>query len=363
MLTDIACKNAKPKAKPYKLSDSGGLYLEVMPSGSRCWRLKYRILYQEQRKEKRLSLGIYPQVSLKDARKKRDDAKELLVDGIDPSREKQRIKQDKAKEQELTFARVAEDWYQGQQKQWKPQHAEKTWRRIEMHVFPTVGNIPVSELTARDVIRCIKRIEDAGAADIAKRAFQNIKRILDYAVLHDLTDRNVTYAIRTQDILSSPKVRHNPHLEAHELPDFFKSLAAYEGERQTVLALKLMFLVFVRHNELLHARWDEFHLDTAEWRIPAERMKMSKPHVVPLSKQALAILEELRELNHPFELVFPQKRNPRKPMSNGGMTTALHAMGYKGKLTVHGIRGTASTILNENGFRHTEKLSGTALFT
>jgi integrase len=345
-LTNTACANAKPQEKPYRKADGQGMYLEVMPNGSKYWRMKYRYAG----KEKRLSIGVYPDVSLAQARETRAAAKELLKQHIDPSQKKQQQKQQIYKEAGETFQHIAEHWYERQKQSWKPQHAEKTWRRIEMHVFPSIGKIPVKQLTAQDIIRCIQRIEDSGAADIAKRAFQNIKRILDYAVIEQSLPQNFTHSIRSQDILRRTKVKHNPHLEAHELPDYLRAVENYDGELQTKLALKLMMLVFIRHNELLNARWDEFIFDRSEWRIPAERMKMDKPHIVPLSRQAMNILEQLKALNGVFEFVFPQKRNPRKPMSNGAMTNALHRMGYKGKLTVHGMRGTASTILNENGF-------------
>ncbi len=345
-LTDVQIKNAKPKKKPYKMSDSGGLYLLCNPNGSKLWRLKYRY----GGKEKTFSIGKYPLISLAEAREKKIEAKKLLEQSIDPSLEKQIRKHQVVEDAEQTFERVAQNWYERQKKSWKPQHAEKTWRRIEMHVLPSIGKIPVSRLNAQDIIKCVQRIEDTGALDIAKRAFQGIKRILDYAVINQCLDRNITLSIRPQDVLRRAKVRHNPHLEAHELYAYLKTVDDYHGDLQTKLALKLMMLVFIRHKELREARWDEFIFEKAEWRIPAERMKMDKPHIVPLSKQAMEVLQELKQINGVFDFVFPQKRNPRSVMSDGTMTRALHKMGYKGKLTVHGMRGTASTILNENGF-------------
>ncbi len=345
-LTDIQIKNAKPKEKQYKLSDGEGLYVLIRPNGSKLWQMRYRFA----EKQKTLSIGKYPLVSLSKARELKIEAKKLLAENIDPSQEKQRKKRQVYKDTENTFQRIAEQWYKRHKRSWKEQHAHKTWRRIEMHILPDIGNIPITQLTAHDIIRCVQRIEDSGAADIAKRSFQNIKRILDYALIEQMLTQNITHSIRPQDILRRTKTKHNPHLEAHELPEYLHKVEIYDGELQTKLALKLMMLVFIRHNELLNARWDEFIFKRSEWRIPAERMKMDKPHIVPLSKQAVEILEELKRINGIFDYVFPQKRNPRKVMSNGTMTRALHKMGYKGKLTVHGMRGTASTILNENGF-------------
>ena len=340
------CDKATREKDGPRLWDGGGLYLELSKNGSKYWRLKYRFAG----KEKTFAIGVFPDVTLAEAREARDKAKRLLKQHIDPSQEKQKQKRQIYKQAGETFQHLAEHWYERQKQNWTVQHAEKTWRRIEMHVLPSIGNIPVTELKAQDIIRCVQRIEDSGAADIAKRAFQNIKRILDYAVIQQALTHNFTNSIRQQDILRRVKVKHNPYLEAHELPKYLKAVEGYEGELQTKLALKLMMLVFIRHKELLNTRWEEFIFDRSEWRIPAKRMKMDKPHIVPLSRQSMEILKRLKQLNGMFEFVFPQKRNPRKPMSNGTMTNALHKMGYKGKLTVHGMRGTASTILNEHGF-------------
>ena len=345
-LKDIQIKNAKPKEKQYKLSDGEGLYLLCRTNGNKLWQLKYRYAG----KEKTLSIGEYPMVSLSEAREKKIEAKKLLLHNVDPSQDKQIKKRKIYKEAEETFQIVAEKWFDRQKKSWKNQHAEKVWRRIEMHVFPDIGKVPITQISAHDIIRCVQRIDDAGLADIAKRAFQSIKNILDYAVIEQSLRQNIAHSIQPKKILRTHKVKHNPHLEAHELSDYLRKVEQYDGEYQTKLALKLMMLVFIRHNELLNARWDEFVIEKSEWRIPADRMKMDKPHIVPLSKQAVEVLEELRKFNGIFEFLFPQKRNPRKVMSNGAMTRALHKMGYKGKLTVHGMRGTASTILNENGF-------------
>ena len=346
MLTDIKIKATKPKDKDYKVFDGGGLYLLVKTNGSMLWRLKYRF----GSKEKALSIGKYPIVSLSEARTERYKAKQLLKNNVDPSQHKQLQKHKLVTSAELTFEIVAKQWYERQKNGWKEQHAHKVWRRIEMHVLPDIGKTPIRSMNAKDIIKCIQRIEDKGAGDIAKRAFQTIKRIFDYAVIEQSIELNITHSIRPQDILRRTKVKHNPYLQAHELPRYLRTVEEYQGEYQTKLCLKLMMLVFVRHNELLNARWDEFIFDQSQWRIPAERMKMEKPHIVPLSKQAVTILEELKKINGIYDFVFPQKRNYKKSMSNGTMTRALHKMGYKGKLTVHGMRGTASTILNENGF-------------
>ncbi len=345
-LTQIDCKNAQPQEKPYRKADGQGMYLEIMPNGSKYWRMKYRFAG----KEKRLAIGVYPEISLADAREARAHARTLLKQHTDPSQAKQQAKHQIFKDADNTFQLIAEQWYARQRQTWKEQHAVKTWRRIEMHIFPYLGKYPVASITPKDIIRCVQRIEDSGAVDIAKRSYQNIKRILDYAVVEEFTDRNVALHIKPKDILLRQEVKHNPHLEEHELPKYLRAVEIFEGERQTKLALKLMMLVFIRHTELREARWDEFIFDRSEWRIPAERMKMNKPHVVPLSKQAMQILKELKSMNGVFEYVFPQKRNPRKVMSDGTMTRALYRMGYKSKLTVHGMRGTASTILNEHGF-------------
>lgn len=348
-LTDTACKNAKPLEKPRKLSDGAGLYLEIVPSGkpngSKYWRLKYRFAG----KEKRLALGIYPEVSLKEAREKRDKARDLIRDGIDPSQAKKDLKHQQYIDTENTFKNIACEWHHNQKLTWTSKHAETVLRRLELNVFPILGDKPIHTIKAQELLNVIRIIEGREALDVAHRTLQTCGQIFRYAIATGRAERNVTLDLR--GALKTRKKENYNHLEAKELPEFLQKLAEYDGDLQTVLGFKLLILTFVRTGELRGAKWEEIDFEKAEWRIPAERMKMKELHIVPLSTQAIAVLKELQRLTGHHEYIFPNRNKPLTFISENTLLYALYRMGYHNRATVHGFRATASTILNEHNWR------------
>lgn len=344
-LTDTTIRQqARPQAKPFKLSDSGGLFLYVTPAGSRLWRWKYRY----GGKERLMSFGAYPDVSLAQARELHRRGRALLATGADPMAARKTEKRADA----MTFKAVAGKWFA----HWKPskteKHAREVWRRLELDVLPSLGDIPANDLTAAQVRDCIKAIEKRGALDIAKRQLQKCSQIMRYAVAHDLAGRNPVADIQPSDILPARKKRNYSRVDTRELPQLLHDMDGYVGSEHTRLALELMALTFVRTGELIGAKWDEFDFDAARWNIPAERMKMRTPHIVPLSKQALAVLQKLQAISYGREYVFPADTGKPTHMSNNTILYALYRMGYRGRMTGHGFRGVASTILHEQGWPH-----------
>jgi integrase len=347
-LTDTAIKNAKPGAKPVKLFDGGGLYLELAPSGGKWWRLKYR----HGGKEKRLSLGTYPDTGLKAARDKAELAKAQLAQGEDPSEARKADKARKAAAADDSFESVAREWWKAWSTTRTSKHAGQVLKRLESDVFPEIGALPVSKVKAPMLLALAKKVEGRGAPDLARRAFQVCGQVLRYAVGHGLIEHNPAASVRPGDVLK-PKVERNlARLEPPEVPELLRKIDGYDGHPRTRLAIKLMALTFVRTTELIAAQWSEFDLEAAQWRIPAERMKMRAPHIVPLSSQAVALLNTLKEVGTGAELLFPGERDHFKPMSNNTILFALYRMGYHGRMTGHGFRGVASTILHELGHRH-----------
>jgi len=344
-LTDIKCKNAKPKERPWKLADSNGLYLEIMPNGAKYWRQKYRIAG----KEKRLALGIYPLVGLLDARKAREEARQLLQNGADPGVVKQTQKQQARLKTENSFESVALEWHANRTNAWTPRYANIVLKRLELDVLPFLGAQPIDGITAPELLIVVRKIEGRGAHDLAHRVVQVCGQIFRYAIVTGRASRDVSADLR--GALTPTKKKHHAHLSAVELPEFISKLEDYDGGQQTKLAIKLLMLTFVRTVELRGAEWSEIDFEKAEWRIPAERMKMRQPHIVPLSKQSLEVLGQLKEMSGGHNFVFPGSNNPRKCMSENTILYALYRMGYHSRATGHGFRATASTILNENGFR------------
>lgn len=349
-LTNVTCAGATcPQGKRQaRYPDAQGLYLEVLANGGKYWRLKYRY----GGKEKRLALGVYPAVSLAQARKGCAEARNQLANGIDPSAAKQDRKLAQRVAMGTQFEAVARAWYQHWHGARSERHAGYVLRRLEADVFPVLGHKPIGDITAPQLLAMAKKIESRGAVDIAKRALQTCGQVFRYAVAHGIIERNPAADVKPADALRPRKKRHYARLDARDLPELLRKIEAYSGAPYTRLALKLMALTFVRTGELIGARWDEFDLDAAEWRIPAERMKMRTPHIVPLSAQAVEVLRCLQELRGLSGLVFPGERDHEKPMSNNTLLFALYRMGYRGRMTGHGFRGLASTILHEQGFRH-----------
>ena len=343
-ISDTTARQAKAKDKPYKLPDGGGLFLYVTPTGSKLWRWKYRY----DGREKLMSFGAYPVVPLARAREVHRVARELLASGVDPMAQRKTEKHAEVQ----TFFGVAQKWYG----HWKPdktdKHAKEVWRRLEQDIFPTLGAIPADSLTAAQVRDCIKAIEARGALDIAKRQLQKCNQIMRHAVVHDIATRNPVADIRPSDILPARKKRNYARIDAKDLPQLLKDIDGYVGGEHTRLALQLMALTFVRTGELIGARWDEFDFEAARWTIPAERMKMRSPHIVPLSTQALALLQKLQALSCGRPFVFPADTGNPTHMSNNTILYALYRMGYRGRMTGHGFRGVASTVLHEQGWPH-----------
>ena len=347
-LTDVAARNTKPGERPQKLFDGHGLYLLVQPQGTKLWRLKYRFAG----KEKLLSFGSYPEVSLKEARQKRDRAREQLRNGDDPSQLRKEAKATQLLAATSAYEAIARAWHQ----RWKTgknlKHAAGVLSRLERDVFPSVGSKPFESVTAAQLVACALAIEARGAPEYAKRALQTAAQIGRYAVAHSIAARNAAADIKPADVLKPMKKVNYPRLDAAEVPQLLQRIEAYEGSPYTRGALRLMALTFVRTGELVGARWDEFDFGAAQWRIPAERMKMKTPHIVPLSRQAIAVLKELQPLRNLSTLVFPGERDHDKPMSNNTILFALYRMGYHSRMTGHGFRGVASTVLHELGHQH-----------
>jgi integrase len=349
-LTDPACRNARcPEGKAReRYADAGGLYLEVQPSGAKHWRWKYRFAG----KEKRLALGTYPAVSLKEARSARDKARDTLKGGSDPVQVKKDAQLAQRVALATNFEAVARSWHEHWKGPKSPRHADYVIRRLEADVFPAIGSKPIGDITAPQLLAMAKKIESRGALDIARRAWQTCGQVFEFALAHGMLERNPAKDVRPGSALKARKKEHYARIDAKELPELLRKIEVYQGGPYTRMAMKLMALTFVRTGELIGARWDEIDLEAAEWRIPAERMKMRTPHIVPLSTQAVDVLRSLHELKGLAGLLFPGERDHEKPMSNNTILKALERMGYAGRMTGHGFRGLASTVLHEMGFDH-----------
>ena len=342
-LTDFEVKRALPQDKEYTLQDQKGFGLVVEKSGSKWWFYRYT---RPSGKRNIISIGTYPKVSLKTARERYLEYQELLGQGIDPAQHKKEAKQ-------LTsFQSVAMDWWNNWKINKTERHAGYTLRRLESDVFPEIGSLPIKKITAPDLLRLIKKIQSRGAIDIAKRALNTCNQIFRYSVAHGLTDRNPAADIKPSDVLQSTVKRNHSRIDQKDLPELLTKINEYDGQPLTRLALKLMALTFVRTGELIGAKWDEIELDNKLWRIPAERMKMRTPHIVPLSNQAIVVVQCIQKYSSHSEFLFPGERNPQKPMSNNTLLYALYRMGYHSRMTGHGFRGLASTILHEQGYEH-----------
>lgn len=351
-LSDLQVKQAKPESKEWWLTDEKGLRLLIKPNGSKYWRLKYRFAG----KQKTLALGVYPEVSLKEARQLVVQAKQDLANGIDPSALRKQAKAQAVTNQENTFESLAREWWEHQKGTWKPEHANRVWLRLKDNSFPLIGDVPIHQLTPQQVIQVVRRIEARGAGDVAQRVMQDIGRVSRYAVQTGRCQLNP--AAELNGILKGRKSEHRASLPREELPEFLKLLSGYDSKGRTLtkLAIELLVLTFLRPGELRAARWEEFDFANALWRIPGERMKMGTDHLVPLSRQALEVIEQIKPISGDYDLLFPSERHRKEPMSDNTMRRAIFKLGYDGntegksKVTPHGFRATASSILNETGF-------------
>ena len=344
MLSSVRIKSIEPKEKSKKYYDAEGLYLLVSPTGAKLWRMRYRFAG----KEKTLSLGKFPDISLRDARIEAAKAKNGLEDGVDPSIEKQLNKLKRSFMSDGCFRSVAKQWVEVRGESWSEKYRNTVQRRVDIHLIPILGEKPIAEVKPVELLAVIRRIEERGTLEMSKRMLAVSGQIFRYAVATGQAERDISQDLR--GALKTRKVVHNPILEEHEIPEFFKRLKNYDGHILTKLAVEFLLLTMVRTKELRGAKWSEIDMEKKLWRVPAERMKMDRPHVIPLSERALEILEQIRQLDLSDEYVFPNHFHRNRVMSENTMLYALYSMGYRGKLTAHGFRGTASTILNEHGF-------------
>lgn len=347
ILTARGIDNATSEGRSIrKLHDGGGVYLWVYADGKKYWRLRYWI----NSKEKSLSLGVYPDVGLKEARLRRDDNRKIMVESLDPSATRKAAKLRRKIAAENSFEAVAREWYGKQLHTWVAHHATDVLQRLEKNAFPDIGVIPISEVEAPELLAIARKIEKRGAYDLAHRVMQVCGQVFRYGIATGRCKRDIAADLR--GALTPHVKRHQAAVRPEELPDLLRAIDTYTqfGDKQTMFALQLLALTFVRTNELIGAEWSEFDLEAGIWSIPAERMKMRTEHLVPLATQAIAILGELKVLAGQSRYVLPG-RNSDKPMSNNTMLFALYRLGYKGKMTGHGFRAVASTILNEQGWR------------
>jgi len=348
-LTDLKCKNAKPLDKPYKLSDGEGMYLDVRTNGSKYWRLKYRY----NKKEKLLALGVYPETSLSEARELKIEARKLIKQGIDPSLRRKVLKVSREEDCDNTFEIIARAWWERHKKTISPKYATTIINRLERDVFPFIGSLPINDVTPRIFLDVIRRVEKRGNHEIAKKIYQSGGQIFRYAIIEGKAERDITSDLKGS--LEPYKKGHYASIEIKEIPELIRDIEINKPRLypQTILATKLLMLTFVRTNELVKARWDEFDFEDDIWLIPAERMKMKKAHLVPLAKQTKDILLELREQNEHWGWVLPGIIRPRNPMSNNTILKGLESLGYKGRMTGHGFRSLAMSAIKEKlGYRH-----------
>lgn len=343
-LTELAIKGLKPKQKAYRVADSGGLCLEVAPSGSKLWR--YRYLFQG--KGQMLALGKYPVVSLSQARKLRDVAREQTKAGKHPTREKKAQKLRSMNEGQNTFETIARRWMELKQTDLNEKYRTQNLTRMGQLVFPMIGALPITEITIPDVVRVVEKIGERGTIETAKRMKQLISQTFRYACQRGLCQHNPAADLR--DILPSPERKHHSSVTPAEFPQLLKDMQAYNGDLITKAAMRLLALTFVRTGELIGAAWQEIDWQREEWHIPKERMKMKRPHIVPLSRQAIGILKDLHEQTGEKTHIFYSLRSKSRHISNGAVLMALQRMGYHGRMTGHGYRSLASTILNEKGY-------------
>jgi integrase len=352
-LSDTEIRNIKPAEKRQRLFDGGGMYLEVAPTGGKLWRLKFRF----DGKEKLLSLGSYPDTGLKEARKRRDEARQLLAEGTDPTAQRKALRHARKLATLNTVGSLARAWLDHRADAWVDRTRTIILASLENDVFPVIGERPIADVQPADIRNLVQAIEARGAGETSGRVFQRLRSIFRFAIAHDVIGTDPTYPLKPAEIFKPRKVAHRAALSERDVPTFLHRLAAYEGDPTTTSALRLLMFTAVRPGELRGARWDEIDTERALWRIPAERMKMKAEHTVPLSTQALEVLEAMRPISGHGALVLPSPFYPGKPLSDGTLNNALARMGYRGIATAHGFRTLFSTCANEAGWNrdHIEK--------
>lgn len=344
-LTDTAARQAKPKEKTYKISDSQGLYLEITPSGSKLWRLKYRIAG----KEKRYAIGVYPAVSLSEARARRDEARKLISEGIDPVHARKEVQRQAVIAATNTFEALANEWLAHNTPRWAQSTAYKAALYLKKDLISCIGRRPVTEINRPELVELLRKIEERETFDVAKKCRQWLNQIFRFGLAKGLLQYNPATDL---DVVAAtgPARQHHPFVPVAELPALLSALTEYKGNFLTKSAIRLLMLTVVRPGELRAAPWSEFDLDKALWTIPAERMKMRRPHLVPLPKQAVTILRELHEITGNYDLVFAGRVDPKRCMSENTINKCLADLGYKNRQTGHGFRHMLSTELNGRGY-------------
>ncbi|HGD3320619.1 MULTISPECIES: tyrosine-type recombinase/integrase [Proteus] len=343
-LTVKQIDSSKPKEKDYKLSDGGGLYLLVKTNGGKYWRLKYRI----DGKEKLLAIGVYPTVTLADARRKRDDAKRLLADGIDPNQQRKEQKQASKIDSVNTFKNIALEWYEGRKDRWSVGYRDDMMDAFEKDVFPHIGNRPIVEIKPIELLEVLSIMEKRGATEKLKKVRQRCGEVWKYAIITGRAEYNPAPDLASAFV--PHKREHYAHLSVSELPEFLSSIDKYMGSQIVRVALRVLILTGVRPGELRKAEWSEINFDTGIWEISAEKMKMRRPHIVPLSEQVIDLLKQIHPISGSYQYIFPSRTDYRKHISDMALNTMIRRMGYGGRATGHGFRHTMSTILHEQGY-------------
>ncbi len=358
-LTELNVKNAKPKAKMYRLADGDGLYLQITLKGGKYWRFRYFFAGRE----KMLALGTYPEVSLAEARDKRHEARKAVAAGTDPGAAKQEEKRRAVFNADNTFEAVAKEWFENNKPKWTKEHAERLWRRIEIHLVAELGKRPIADISTLELLNTIRKVEAQkitrgdghlkrrGGTEVSHRVLQTASSIFNYAIVTERMTNNPAYPLRDGRALKPHKAKNYPTITAKELPEFLQRLDEAKTSLQNKLAIRLMLLTFIRTGELRKSTWKDVDLEAKEWRLPAEITKMRDEHIVPLSSQAVALFKELHKMNGHRELLFPpQQHRKHMLMSENTINMVIKRMGYEGRMVGHGFRALASTTLNELGY-------------
>ncbi|MDM7332586.1 tyrosine-type recombinase/integrase, partial [Klebsiella pneumoniae] len=343
-LNDMQIRRAKPEAKAYTLGDGQGLSLLIEPNGSKSWRFRYRYAG----KPKMISLGVYPTITLADARSRRDEARKLVAEGKNPSEVRKEQKIALQTESESAFEKIATEWHQMKSAKWSAGYASDIMEAFQNDIFPYVGARPIGEIKPLELLNVLRKIEKRGALEKMRKVRQRCSEVFRYAIATGRAEFNP--AADLSSALEVHQSTHFPFLKADEIPGFLRALDSYTGSRLVLIATKLLMITGVRTIELRASLWSEFDLGNAIWEIPAERMKMRRSHLVPLSTQALDLLNELKLMTGNYRYVFPGRNDPNKPMSEASINQVIKRIGYGGKVTGHGFRHTLSTILHEKGY-------------
>ncbi|WP_043619201.1 tyrosine-type recombinase/integrase [Chromobacterium violaceum] len=344
-LTDVKIRTAKPSEKPYRLSDGRGLCLEVRPTGSKFWRYSYR----HGGKQSMLTIGEYPFVSLSDARRLLEDARESVAKGIDPNAKKAADKLINIQAHQNTFSVVADEWYSSHAPHWKRSTVSTVRRNLDKDILPFFGELPISMISPAMILGRLREIEERGSPETAKQIRQRISAIMEYAIVTLRIEMNPAASLK--GAIKSAPTQHTATLPVNRLGSFRRALAGYKGLGLSKQAVYLLIYTMARTIEVRFMEWPELDLDRAEWRIPGSKMKNGENHIVPLPRQAVVILRELQDLSGRERYVFPNTRDYDRPMSASTVNSVIHNIGFKGCISGHGFRGTASTILHEQGYR------------